>query len=148
MNEIKSFDGEFSFLSNFANSNFIFDNREWKTVEHAFQAMKTLNLNEQEAIRKLETPGQSKRAGRKVTLRSDWEQVKVSIMEELVTEKFKQSKFFKSKLLATGDAHLEEGNNWHDCEWGVCNCPSHQGVGKNKLGTILMRVRNKLKEGK
>jgi len=44
------------------------------------------------------------------------------------------------QLLATGDVELIEGNTWHDTEWGVCN-----GIGKNKLGKILMRIREILK---
>lgn len=35
-----------------------------------------------------------------------------------------------------GDAELIEGNTWGDRIWGVCD-----GVGENRLGKILMRVR-------
>ena len=44
------------------------------------------------------------------------------------------------KLLATGDAYLEEGNTWHDEIWGV-----YQGEGTNWLGLILMQVREELR---
>ncbi|NWN81082.1 NADAR family protein, partial [Bacillus sp. (in: firmicutes)] len=47
----------------------------------------------------------------------------------------------KNKLLQTGESILIEGNTWGDKIWGVCN-----GVGENKLGKILMKVRNELKE--
>ena len=48
----------------------------------------------------------------------------------------------QEKLLATGDAYLEEGNYWNDTTWGVCN-----GVGENRLGKILMQVRDEIRRG-
>src|SRR5688572_5279274 len=84
---IDKFDGEYAFLSNFwpwvngikvADADpIIWDGREWPTVEHAFQAAKTFSNEEQEKIRWQETPGKAKRLGRRVTLRSDWEQQKL-----------------------------------------------------------------------
>ena len=56
-----------------------------------------------------------------------------------VKAKFSKNPILKAKLLATGDAELIEGNWWNDTYWGVC-----KGVGKNKLGKILMRVRDEL----
>jgi len=53
---------------------------EYPTVEHAFQAMKSLDGSERLVIAALETPGRAKRAGRKVQLGPDWEQVSESAM--------------------------------------------------------------------
>ena len=61
-------------------------------------------------------------------------------MEEIIYEKFNQNLDLKAKLLETGNAELEEGNTWGDTCWGICN-----GIGKNMLGQILMRVRTQLK---
>ena len=55
-------------------------------------------------------------------------------------QKFTKHKDLKEKLLATGDAYLEETNHWHDTFWGVC-----KGKGQNHLGKILMEVREELK---
>ena len=44
-------------------------------------------------------------------------------------------------LLETGDEELVEGNTWSDTTWGVCN-----GVGENKLGRLLMIVRDMIKD--
>ena len=49
---------------------------------------------------------------------------------------------FKSKLLLTCDAHLEEGNWWFDLFWGV-DIKTREG--ENNLGKIIMKVRNELK---
>ena len=84
------------------------------------------------------TPGQVKRVGGKLELRFDWEEVKLTIMEELVRIKF-QIPTLTGLLIQTGNAELVEGNYWNDTYWGVC-----KDVGENHLGKILMKVRNKL----
>ena len=88
------------------------------------------------------SPSEAKAAGRKIDLRSDWEEVKDKVMYEIVLAKFTQNPDLKKKLLATGDEHLEEGNTWGDTIWGTVD-----GVGENRLGKILMRVRDELKNG-
>ena len=85
------------------------------------------------------SPSEAKRLGRRVSLRRDWEDVKVSIMEEVVRAKFTQNAELADKLLATGDAHLEEGNTWGDRVWGTVN-----GIGANQLGIILMKIRDEI----
>lgn len=139
MAKIDSFSGEYDFLSNFYSQEITYDGIKYPTNEHAFQAAKTLDLAKRQAIAKLATPGQAKRAGRKVLLRSDWEDVKFDVMKEIVILKFITPEL-KEKLLATKDAELIEGNTWNDRCWGVCN-----GVGQNNLGQILMEVRELLK---
>ena len=89
------------------------------------------------------SPAEAKRLGKRIELRSDWLEVRDQIMYQVVLEKFKQNPDLKAMLLATGDAHLEEGNTWKDRYWGVC--PPRSGNGENKLGQILMRVREELK---
>ncbi|TWT41826.1 hypothetical protein RAS1_29490 [Phycisphaerae bacterium RAS1] len=44
------------------------------------------------------------------------------------------------RLLETGEAYLEEGNDCGDRVWGV-----YQGQGENRLGKILMKVRAELR---
>ena len=85
-------------------------------------------------------PSEAKRLGRRVRLRSGWEQVKYDVMLDVVRAKFNQHPDLAQKLLATGDEELVEGNDWSDTYWGVCN-----GRGKNMLGKILMRVRAELR---
>lgn len=143
------FDGEFAFLSNFHPSSIQDeDGIVYPTVEHYFQAMKTLDKAQRFNIAIQPTPGKAKRLGRQVELRKDWEQVKEQIMYEALRKKFAISEL-QEKLLATGNEYLEEGTTWHDNEWGVCTCLKCQDiVGKNKLGKLLMRVRMELMEEK
>ena len=139
MIKIDKFEGEFAFLSNFYEAEVEYEGIKYPTNEHAFQAAKSLNPARRLEIAMLDTPGKAKRAGRSLQLRHDWEQVKYDVMLDIVFAKFYQHPELATKLLATGDAELIEGNWWNDTTWGVCN-----GVGSNWLGRILMMVRARL----
>ena len=109
----------------------------YKNSESAYQAQKCpsrisefINL----------PPNKAKRLGRKVDLRSDWDEVKDNVMYEICKCKFTQHPILKFMLIKTGDQELIEGNYWNDTHWGVC-----KEVGQNKLGKILMRIREELK---
>ena len=135
---IDSFTGVNNFLSNFYRARITFEGREYKTVEHAYQAAKTLNEEERENIAKAQTPSQAKRLGQEVRLREGWEEIKLGIMTELVGKKF-ENKILRFKLSATGNQELVEGNYWGDTYWGIC-----RGIGRNHLGKILMEVRKEI----
>ena len=136
---VRGFDGEYRFLSNFSPSEVTLDGETYPTVEHAFQAAKTFDLEEREQVRRAPTPAAAKKLGRRVTLRRDWQTVKIGIMKDLVREKFQKPELAE-KLLATGDDVLIEENWWNDQFWGVS-----KGRGKNHLGRILMEVRTELR---
>ena len=138
---IKEFQGEYRFLSNFWPCRVWLDGDEYKSVEHAYQAAKTLDKEQRQFIREAASPGQAKRRGNTVRIRKDWESVKLVIMSDLVEQKFIYNSILKSQLLSTGDKLLQEGNRWGDTYWGV---DLRTGQGSNHLGKILMRIRNKL----
>lgn len=142
MNEINCFDGQYAFLSNFYPVEVRLDGEVYATVEHAYQAAKTIRKAERYMIQYAPTPGKAKRLGRKVTLREDWEQVKIHVMLHLLRQKFSVQEF-KLALLATQDATLIEGNNHGDTFWGQVD-----GQGSNQLGLLLMHVRTEIQEGK
>jgi len=77
----------------------------------------------------------AKKIGKTVRLRPDWDQVKLQIMEDLVSKKFSDP-VFMAKLQAIKGEIVEE-NWWGDQFWGVSN-----GVGLNHLGRILMKIRD------
>lgn len=137
---IDKFDGKYRFLSNFYNGWVVYDGDIYHTVEQAYQAAKTLSLKEREKIQLAKTAAEAKKLGKKVTMRPDWDNIKLSVMEGLVKDKFVNSPILKDWLLDTGDEELVEGNWWGDTFWGVC-----KGVGENHLGKILMKVRDSLK---
>lgn len=136
---IKSFNGNYRFLSNFWYSAVPYDGQWYRTVEHAYQAAKTIHEEHREYIRGCTTPGEAKSLGRQIPMRSDWNEIKVDVMRTLLREKFKDEGL-RDQLLATGDAELIEGNTWGDYFWGVC-----YGEGQNWLGKLLMEVREAVK---
>ena len=143
---IERFEGKYEFLSNFYPSEIEYEGVVYPTVEHAFQAAKTLDINEREEIAKLATPSLAKKAGRSVKLRSDWENVKDEVMLACLRTKFSIPEL-REKLVATGDEWLIEGNTWHDNYWGDCSCPKCAGIkGKNTLGYLLCVVRREILE--
>ena len=82
------------------------------------------------------TAGRAKREGRKFKLRPNWSEMRLSIMKELLVQKFAQGEL-RTLLLNTKDEYLEETNYWNDKFWGVCD-----GEGANHLGRLLMEVRH------
>ena len=117
-----------------------FDGITYGSNEAAFQAQKCLDPKDRAAFAGLD-PSASKRKGRRVNLRPDWEKVKVELMRQIVRAKFNQHPELAAQLLATGDAYLEEGNDWGDRTWGTVG-----GKGRNLLGQILMEIREELKQ--
>lgn len=141
MNKIDRFDGtEYRFLSNFWHSPVEMDGLIYPTVEHAYQAAKCAILGDRKFIQEAKTPAKAKMLGQIVKMVSDWEEIKVDVMRGLLYKKFVAGHSLARQLLATGDAYLEEGNTWGDRFWGTVN-----GEGKNWLGTLLMEVRESLK---
>lgn len=143
---IESFSGFYSFLSNFSYCDIEFEGLEYPSVENAYQAAKTLEPNLRLQFTEI-SPAESKKRGRTLALRSDWDQVKIGIMYELLKKKFsKQS--MQVKLLETSDRELIEGNYWKDTFWGVYRDPLGHKHGLNHLGKLLMKIRSEIKENR
>ena len=136
---ISRFREDYYFLSNFQECAIEIDGIKYKNAEAAFQSLKCENIEDRRYFSHLNAK-QAKSWGRKVKLRPDWEEVKCAFMYIVVYNKFSQNPDLANKLLATEDLYLIEGNNWNDRYWGVC-----KGKGYNRLGVILMMVREKLK---
>jgi hypothetical protein len=137
-----AFRGRLWFCSNFYPADCWYDGECYPTSEHAFQAAKTLDKSERKAIMEAKTPGESKRLGRRVTLRSDWNDIRVQVMYEILCSKFKDS-VLRQALINTGNQELVEVNEWNDTFWGQCP----EGVGENNLGKCLMSLREQLQMG-
>lgn len=137
---IKHFDGhQYRWLSNFFAISIDYEGHRYGSVEHAYQAAKTLDPKHKAMIRSAKTAAQSKVFGRQAPKRPDWDDVKLQIMETLLRAKFDRDMHpdMRKRLKETGDAELIEGNWWGDTYWGVC-----KGVGENHLGKLLMKIRS------
>lgn len=151
-NVVAPFIEEFSFLSNFQlmPGKMTFMGFDVLTAEHAYQMMKTADLNDRAWIALQPTAYKAKQAGspkglagRKITIRSDWEIVKVYIMEQVVRAKFFQHAGLAKMLLMTDERPLVEMNWWGDNIWGWCR---KKGGGTNFLGHILEAIRQELRK--
>ena len=145
--KIDCFDGKYAFLSNFYPSPIapFNDGIVYPTVEHAFQAYKTTDINKRKEIAAQPTPGKAKHLGRHVEIRDDWQEICIDVMYIALKEKFKDLEL-QTKLLSTGNAELIEGNTWSDNFWGDCHCPKCRDIkGENNLGKLLMKIREDYK---
>lgn len=136
---ISGFQGEYRFLSNFWMCTVNIGGLKFPSAEHAYQASKSSFPEIWFKMLKLSSPFQAKRLGKNIPIRPNFDEMKLSFMEEIVTAKFHQNRALGNLLLDTDDREIIETNTWNDTYWGVCN-----GWGQNHLGKILMNVRNDL----
>lgn len=135
MQSIEGFFGHWRFLSNFHLCEILYEGVVYPSVENAYMAAKTTDLDERKQFEKC-TPAVAKQKGRKVKLRENWDEMRIDIMRQLINYKFDIPEL-KEKLLSTKNCYLEETNTWKDTFWGVC-----EGVGENNLGKLLMEKRD------
>lgn len=144
MKEIKFYkvNDDYGFMSNFAPYPFSDGGKIWPTSEHYFQAQKFLVPQIQEIIRQIVSPMDAALEGRnrQNPLRPDWEEVKDEVMLQALRMKFSQNPDIAKELMATGDAIIIEHTR-NDAYWA----DGGDGSGKNKLGLLLMQVREELK---
>lgn len=142
MSNVMTFSKKYAFLSASHSADFEWDGRIYHCCEAAFQSAKSLDPYERRRFTEMNGVA-AKREGRKLTLRRDWEMVKDEIMEEIVLAKFSQNPKLAKKLTDTGDMELVYGNRLKETYWGV---DEESGVGENRLGKILMKVRELLRD--
>lgn len=139
---ISEFRGENFFLSNFCPCEINYMGISYRTLEHSYQAAKSLDKSERLRISRIWRPGDARKAGQTtLEVRPNWKEIRVEIMELLLCKKFSQEEF-KNKLIATGDAKISHEVWWNDKFWGVKN-----GVGEDMQGILLMKIRDKLIRG-
>lgn len=134
--------GEYGCFSNFSRHAIFLKGKRWPTSEHYFQAQKFAGTECEEEVRQAAKPMLAASMGRdrKRPLRQDWESVKDQVMLEALRAKFSQHEDLKAILLGTGDAKLVE-HTTNDSYWG----DGGDGSGKNRLGQLLMQVREELR---
>jgi ribA/ribD-fused uncharacterized protein len=116
----------------------------FSTVEHYYQAMKFYASDERfDVIRNLATPDEArvmtKKPEYKISRRVDFDKHKFDIMEQGLRAKFMQNPEAAKMLKATGDVVLIKS-----CP--ICyKCGFGEGSGENRMGKILMKIRDELK---
>lgn len=138
--QISEFSGEYRWLSNFAECRIILGNTTYSSVEHAYQSMKS---DDPEWRKFCADPSNSagtiKRKSRDVTIIPRWDDLKELVMYICLFQKYLQEPYLTA-LVETGDSLIIEGNTWGDTFWGVCD-----GKGQNRLGELIMKIRDKVK---
>lgn len=149
---ITRFSGAHAFLSNFFVAPILFTLHNGQrtllvsTVEHAYQASKTTDPAKQLWIASAPTPAAAKSRGGSIPdLLPDWDNVRDGYMRFFLGQKFSLPHLLPA-LLATGDAVLIEGNTWGDRYWGCVYNAGHWD-GQNRLGKLLMALRDELRAG-
>lgn len=138
---ILCFQSENFFLSNFyEGGEFWWKGLPYRSAEAAFQSAKCVSNAERNRFSYL-SPKEAKRKGRSIPLPVNWEKDKDVIMEDVVRAKFFQNPRLAKRLLSTKDMELIEGNTWEDTYWGV---DLRSMDGQNRLGKILMKIRDEL----
>lgn len=154
-NIIGPFRGEYDFLSNMFHTKVTTDLGTFKCAEAAFQAYKCANKADVEKFETLEGKDAKALGGKRglyrngrlfrIALRSDWDNVRLEKMLEVVRAKF-SNPALAERLVETGDAELVEINTWNDKFWGAVD-ENGVLVGENNLGKILMQVRDEINNG-
>lgn len=145
--QVLGFSGEYRWMSNFAPVVVTMGDHPYVSVEHAYQAAKSLDLQYRAMIQVCAKPGDAKRYGKRAVLRADWEEVKVGIMLDLVRQKFQNEPTYRDLLKALPlDVEIIELNTWGDRFWGKVAMATGELVGQNKMGEILMQVLAELEE--
>lgn len=141
MGIINRFREEYFFLSNFCPCRINYNGRNYLCAEAAVQAEKTLDSEEKDLFKFL-NGADSKALGKTISLRSDWEDIRLDVMYNVLLCKFNQNDILREKLLSTEDSILIEGNDHGDTFWGVC-----KDNGSNYLGQLLMLIRKEILDG-
>lgn len=131
--------GEFS---NFSQHSIYLDGKIWPTVEHYYQAQKYLGTEIEHEIRQARTSIHAKQLAHehaKYTVHNDWQRVKESVMMIGLNAKFTQHPNLTKLLCNTNSRRIAEHTR-NDSYWG----DGIDGKGKNRLGELLMILRNQL----
>ena len=135
---------EFYPFDNFSSFKVEWNGYLFASVEEAYQAASFMGSDEElvEKIKKSHSADEAQRISyaNRDKRREDWDDVKISIMEELLILKIEQNPYVKKKLLQTEDYMIVEDSPKDDFwGWG----PNRNG--QNNLGKLWMKLRRELK---
>ena len=136
-------------FSNLFRRTVIFEDNEFPTAEHAYQAGKARKQAVKDWILSAPSPSLVAMAAHGLytwDIVPDWSKTKFSRMRDVLRAKYTQHPDLQALLLSTGDARLVEScktDNAVNRTWGEVN-----GKGQNMLGVLLMEVRAELRNAK
>lgn len=135
------YEREFYVFSNFSSFQVEWKGRLWPTSEHAYQASHFFETAP-ELVEQIFNARSAHDAFKIAKANADkapsnWEDIKVGIMEDICKHKLMQHEYIQKKLLQTGDLPLVEDSEKDSCwGWGA------DKQGRNELGKVWMRLRD------
>ena len=143
----------------------VVNNIKYPTTEHLFQASKFDDIEYKKLIASFNSPAKSFILGKQkivsgltwrtdmnehiidalnrgVKIKSNWEEIKVGVMMNILRLKFNQDLHCKKVLLSTDNLEIVE-NTHRDSFWGNGGSKNN---GKNMLGKCLMNLRKEIRE--
>ena len=136
-NNITSFTGEYSFLSNSFPCLVEIDGLKFNSAEAAFWSQKVKDVNARRKYTRL-NPNKAREKAMNAVPIDDWDELKEDIMKKILKIKFSNPDL-KKKLKDTNKQKLLNNTTYRDEYWGI-----YLGKGKNKLGVLLMELRDNL----
>ena len=136
---------EFYPLDNFSSFKVEWNGYLYASLEEAYQAASFMGSDESlvESIKHSHSADEAQRIAyaNRDKQRKDWNEVKLSIMEELLRLKIDQNPYVRKKLLQTEQYTIVEDSP-KDAFWGWG--PNRDG--ENNLGKLWMKIRDEIKE--
>lgn len=141
MDKVLFYERRWYFFSNFSAFAVYWHDRNWPTVEHAYQAAKFTDWKIRDLIQSARSAHDAKKIAQANSdrVRPDWDKVKIGIMEEILRAKLDQHPYIRAKLMETGLATIIEDSP-KDSFWG--RGPDWKG--ENNLGKLWMKLRDEL----
>ncbi len=140
--QIFFYEHEFYVFSNYSSFMLEWKGKLYPTSEHAYHSEKFQDDSLKEQVRNTRSAHDSQKFANanKDKQIKDWDNIKLSIMKDILKAKVEQHPYVKKKLLESGDKELVE-DSWRDAYWGWG--PNKDG--ENHLGKLWMEVREEFK---
>lgn len=145
MNDVIGFyPREFYCFDNFSSFKVLYKGVLYSSVEEAYQTLGFVDSSP-EIAEKIKNSFSAHEAQKiayanKEKRRKDWDEIKVSVMEELLRAKIEQNPYVRKKLLETADYTIVEDSP-KDSFWGW----GEDRCGENNLGKLWMKLRDEIK---
>ncbi len=140
------YENTYYMFSNFSSFMVNWRDQDWMTSEHAYQAAKFIgtspDLFARIALTRSAHDAFKLARSQPELVRSDWDEVKIPTMEDIVRCKLQQHPYIQVKLRESGDKLIVE-NSPVDGFWGR----GSDWQGRNELGKVWMRLREEMLGG-
>lgn len=141
-NQVFFYEQDHYYLSNFSAFKVDFCGRRFATAEQAYHFQRFSDVKDQDAIIGAASAHEAFRYAQDNKHRQigGWDDIKFSVMRDILMVKAMGHEYVRRKLLQTGDRELIE-NSWRDPVWGWG--PNRDGL--NMLGKLWMEVRTEIR---